>query len=185
MDDRRIIELFFSRKDSAITELSKQYAPMMLTICSNILQNQEDAKECFNSALLALWDTIPPQRPQSLSAYCARICRNTALTRYKKNKAEKRNDQKSVSLEEIGDILPSEQSIELTLERQELTKAIEEWLSGLEQKNRYLFIRKYWYMDDAKTLAQNTGLSTSAVYLRIDRMKKSLLTHLKTKGVLQ
>ena len=70
------------------------------------------------------------------------------------------------------------------METDELTRLLEEWLWSLDERNRYIFLRRYWYMEDVLAIAQSLQLSEAAVYLRIDRMKKKLKAYLKKKGVL-
>ena len=69
MDDKQIIALFFERSEQAITQLEMKYGPICKQIATNILKNEEDAKECVNDAFLAAWNTIPPQNPNPLLTY--------------------------------------------------------------------------------------------------------------------
>ena len=64
MDDKKIIELFFARDEKAISETEKKYGKLARYVASNILSSREDAEECVNDALLALWNSIPPDTPE-------------------------------------------------------------------------------------------------------------------------
>ena len=66
MDDDRIIELFFKRSEQAIVELSGKYGSICSRIAQNILNDQLDSEECVNDAYLVVWNSIPPQRPDSI-----------------------------------------------------------------------------------------------------------------------
>ena len=63
MEDREIIELFYERSEQAIVELSAKYGALCLRTASHMLNNRLDAEECVNDAYLAVWNTVPPQRP--------------------------------------------------------------------------------------------------------------------------
>ena len=63
MEDDKIIELFYERSEQAITELSDKYGAICNKIADNILNNRQDAEECVNDAYLAVWNTVPPQKP--------------------------------------------------------------------------------------------------------------------------
>ena len=101
MDDKKIIELFYERSEQAITELSKKYGLLCEKIADNILNNHLDAEECVNDAYLAVWNTIPPQNPDSLVSYVCRIVRNQAIKKYHENTALKRNSIYDTSLDEL------------------------------------------------------------------------------------
>lgn len=105
MEDDKIIELFFQRSEQAIEELSSKYGAVMKGISYNILQNRQDAEECVNDSCLGMWNAIPPTHPNPLYAFVCRVTRNTALVRYRYNKAAKRNGHYNVNLEEISNCL--------------------------------------------------------------------------------
>ncbi|MBD5082051.1 MAG: hypothetical protein HDT44_09865 [Ruminococcaceae bacterium] len=106
MDDMEITELFLQRKESAIKELSQKYGSYCKTVASNILKNPNDTEECLNDAYLAVWNSIPPQKPNSLGAYTAKIVRNKALDRVQRNSAQKRGGgEETLPIEELGDLV--------------------------------------------------------------------------------
>ncbi len=61
--DEKIIELFWSRDESAIREAEAKYRGFAHSVLYNLLSMKEDREECLNDALLALWNNIPPERP--------------------------------------------------------------------------------------------------------------------------
>ena len=93
--------MFFERSKQAINSLSLKYGNLCKSISYNILSNKEDAEECVNDVYLAVWNTIPPQRPDSLSAYISKITRNISLKKYRRNTADKRNNRYDISLDEL------------------------------------------------------------------------------------
>lgn len=48
MNDDRIVELYWKRNESAITETAAKYGNYLNRISYNILANREDALECVN-----------------------------------------------------------------------------------------------------------------------------------------
>jgi RNA polymerase sigma-70 factor (ECF subfamily) len=95
-----------------------------------------------------------------------------------------RDRANEVALEEVADFIADDEVSERVFEAHELTRMLEEWLWGLDERNRYIFLRRYWYMEDVTAIAQSLRLSEAAVYLRLDRMKKKLKAYLYKKGVL-
>ena len=90
MNDQEIIALFWARQESAISATADKYGRYCHSIAYNILYNHFDAEECVNDTYLGAWNSIPPQKPNNLSAYLGRITRNFALNRYKRNTVAKR-----------------------------------------------------------------------------------------------
>ena len=101
MEDQKIIDLFFQRSEDALAQTKEKYGDLCGWIACNMLSSPEDAEECVNDAMLALWNTIPPERPVMLGAYAARITRNLARNRLVYNKAQKRSEAVAVSLGEL------------------------------------------------------------------------------------
>ena len=90
MDDKRIVELFFERNENAIKETEKKYKRLLTYIAKNILVSDEDSEEIVNDAYLCAWSSIPPNKPNNLSAYLGKITRNLALDKLDKQNASKR-----------------------------------------------------------------------------------------------
>ena len=91
MNDKRIIELFFARDEEAIKETEKKYGKLCRYIAQNYLASREDAEECVNDTWLALWNSIPPDRPNDLRAYSVTILRRRAIDRTRSVNAWKRS----------------------------------------------------------------------------------------------
>ena len=69
MTDEEIINLFFERSEQAISELAKKHGSAVSSVALNILNDEEDAKECVNETWLGAWNSIPPNRPDPLRTY--------------------------------------------------------------------------------------------------------------------
>ena len=83
--DAQIIELFWQRDETALTEVENKYANYCFAIVWKILMNREDSEECVNNTWLAAWSTIPPKRPSILSNFLGRITRKFAISNLRKN----------------------------------------------------------------------------------------------------
>lgn len=69
MEDQGIIDLFFERSEQAITETDKKYGGYCYAIAYNILSSREDSEESVSDTYLTAWNTIPPRKPNILSAF--------------------------------------------------------------------------------------------------------------------
>jgi len=120
MEDAQIVELFFARSEDAISELDQKYGRLYHKLADNILKSAQDAEECVNDAYLSTWNAIPPQRPESLSAFVGTLVRRCSITRYRANTAMKRNSHYDVCMEEIEEFLASPRRTEEHCEAKEL-----------------------------------------------------------------
>ena len=183
MEDGKIIELFFNRSENAIVELSAKYGIISMNTAYNILGNHEDAEECVNDSYLGVWNAVPPKTPNPLLAFLLKIVRNISINRCIYNSRQKRNNQYYECIDELDYCIASNETIESQLEAEELTKSIEEFLDNLNKTNRLIFIRRYWYVDSYKTIAELTGLRENAVRMRLSRIRLELKKYLQGKGV--
>ena len=71
MEDREIINLYFSRDESAISATDSKYGALCRKIIKNILSSDHDAEECLNDLYLSIWNKIPPTVPDNLRNYYA------------------------------------------------------------------------------------------------------------------
>lgn len=183
MNDIQIIQSFWDRNESAIKELGIKYGKMLKSISFGILSNNEDSEECVNDTYVKVWDTIPPQKPNSLTAYLGRIVRNISINRWHENHAQKRDYNKNVHFSELSDCIPSQDSVEKEIETSELTSAIEKWLRHISLNDRVLFLRRYWFNDSLDKIAEELGTSPNKLAGRLFRLRQKLKSALETEGI--
>ncbi len=183
MEDERIIELFFERSEQAIGELSRKYGRLCLKVSENILGNAEDAEECVNDAYLALWNRIPPERPDPLASYLIRVVRNLSVKKYHANTAAKRNSRYDVALSELEESFPSVGSVEEEIEARETAGIIDGFLGSLNEPDRVLFVRRYYHGDSIEDLAKLFSTTKHNVSVRLSRIRKKLKQILLREGV--
>ncbi|MBR3988408.1 MAG: sigma-70 family RNA polymerase sigma factor [Clostridia bacterium] len=182
MEDAKIIELFFSRSEEAITETASKYGKLCLSIAGNILGNTEDSEECVNDTYLSLWNIIPPQRPSNLMAFICKITRNLSLKKLEHNLAKKRDTRITISLSELEEVLPDEAICD-KFDDEEIGRIISEFLKKEKFDSRNIFIRKYWYFDSVSSIAKRYKFSESKVKSLLFHTRNRLKKHLIKEGV--
>ncbi len=182
MDDKQIINLYFSRSEYAITETASKYGRLCYKIACNVLSDRHDLEECVNDTYLCLWNTIPPQRPNNLMAFIAKIVRNLSLKKLEYNRAKKRSSHFTVSLSELETTLP-DRSLQSPIEEQALGKMINEFLRGEKEEIRNVFIRRYYFYDDVKDIAKRYEFSETKVKSMLFHTRNKLKKFLIKKGV--
>ncbi|MBQ4312861.1 MAG: sigma-70 family RNA polymerase sigma factor [Clostridia bacterium] len=184
MDDKKIIDLYWSRDEQAIDETKQSYGAYCFAIADNILGNSEDAEECVNDALLRVWESVPPRRPERLQSYIGAITRNLALNVYKRYRREKRGGGMADAVfGELEGCIPDTQSIEQHSDSAHIAEVISAHLRRLPAEQRLVFVRRYWYFDSIADIAQRYGMSESKVTSVLYRVRKSLKSTLEKEGV--
>ncbi len=185
MEDREIIELYWRRDENAIAETAARYGPYCCAIARSVLGNDADAEECVNDVLAAAWNAMPPQRPDELRAFLARITRNLALKRLRNNNAKKRGGgETALALEELEEVIPAGTTLDEEIEARELARKLDEFLATLGVTERRVFLCRYWYFDDLRNIASRFGMGESRVKMMCARTRKKLLLYLQKEDLL-
>ena len=183
MKDSEIIELYFERNEEAIEKTSEKYGAYCKTVAENILKNPEDSEECLSSALFVLWNSIPPQKPENLKIFLAKITRNLALNTLKAKFAEKRGGKEGfAAFDELSECIPAGNSIEESFDAAELEKAINDFAKNLPEKERNIFIRRYFFFESPKKIGERYAFSENRVSVILHRIRKKLQKHLEKEG---
>jgi len=173
MEDNEIISLFLERSENAVRETKTQYGRLIRTTAMRILRCEADAEECENDVYMAVWNRIPPERPNSLKAFLLKITRNQALKRYEYLTAEKRNPNAAVSLEELGDCADSGGE-EIRFSDWELAELINKFLGSLNEETRKVFMLRYWGFLSIGEITERCGISKSKAESMLFRTRKKL-----------
>lgn len=183
MKDQQIIALYWSRSEMAISETANKYENYCHTIAFNILHDHEDSEECVNDTYLNAWNTIPPQHPGKLVAFLGKITRNLALNRWERYNTEKRGrGQVPLVLEELRECIPASENAEQIADELALVEILNRFIGSLPKDRRKIFMRRYWYVDTIKTIAQGCAMSESAVKMSLLRSRNELKGLLEKEG---
>lgn len=185
MEDKKIVDLYWKRSETAISETARKYGRYCRYIAFNILHNDEDSEECVNDTYLRAWNSIPPHRPSVLKTFLGKITRNLSLDKYEHFNAKKRNNgQMPLIFEEIQECLPASVDTENIIEEMALTDILNRFLSSLSLEQRKIFMRRYWYLSPIKEIATEYGISESKVKMSLFRSRNELKKMLEKEGVM-
>ena len=184
MDDSQILDLYFARSEQAILETDKKYGPYCYNIANHILSSPPDAEESVNDAYYASWKLIPPRRPQRFGTFLGKLTRNLSIDRWRKNTAAKRGGgENQLLLDELAECVAGSESPETDLLRKELTAALNRFLRGLPEKDRTVFLLRYYYAGTLPEIVKRTGLSANQVKYILQRTRKKLAESLQKEGL--
>jgi RNA polymerase sigma-70 factor (ECF subfamily) len=179
MEDKNIVTLYEQRSEKAIAETREKYGSYCSSIAYSILGSFEEAEECVSDTYLALWNAIPPAKPENFKAYCGKIIHNLALNRYRASKAQKRSSFTEV-LEELE--IPVLEGPEDALRCKELSAAISAFLRTLPPQKRRLFLLRYWHYLPISDISQETGLRPDKLSVELYRIRNKLKHYLEQEG---
>ena len=181
MEDSKIIALLWDRAEGAIDALAAKFGRRLQITAMNILGDPRDAEEAVSDTYLALWNAIPPERPDPLSSYIYKVGRNIALKLLRSRNAEKRSSNYALSLEELAEALPGS-TLEEHLDARELGRTIDSFLDTLPAEDRVLFVRRYWFGDSISQLAAQRGVTAGNTSVRLHRLRVKLKDYLNKEG---
>lgn len=183
MEDIRIIELYQNRSENAIAESDKKYGRYCFTVANNILGKKEDSEECVNDTWLRTWNVIPPQYPEKLKMFFAKITRNLSVNRLKNRNSLKRGaGETALALDELEECVPDRGGVENSFDEKLLTEMIDSFLRKLPQRERQLFLRRYFFTEPVSVIAERFGISENAASVSLHRTRAKLRTYLEKEG---
>ena len=157
--DSTIIDRLFARSEEGLALLQTHYGKLCHRIALNLLGSREDAEECVNDTYLAVWNTIPPNRPASLMAYVGKVTRNIAVSCLRKRGAKGRRCEGTVLLDELAECLPDTDSPD-PADDLTLREALQSFFDGLSEEDRAIMVRRYYDGEPTEAIAVSLGLRT-------------------------
>lgn len=174
MDDIKIIALLQRRDPQGLEAAMDKYRGLAWSIALSVLgrNSREDAVECVNSAFHDLWQSMPAYDGQraSLKGWVALLARRRAIDQLRKNLRRKQVRGSDIIL----DTLESPETCEDYLEREEVIRQFNEFVKGLSEPDKSIFVRRYFSLEAIPDIARRYNLSRGAVDSRLSRLRKAL-----------
>ena len=178
MNDEKIIELYWARSEEAIRESDAKYGAYCYAVAYNILSEERDSEECVSDTWLRAWGSIPPQRPNYLRQFFAKITRNLSIDRYRRQK----RINPCAPLDELAECVSGTDTIENALQQTALAESINRFLHKLPARECGIFLRRYFYAETVARIAAQYRVKESNVYMILSRTRKKLREHLLKEG---
>ncbi len=185
MEDSQIVALYLQRDERAISLSAETYGGYCRSIAMRILRNPEDAEECVNDTWLHAWNSIPPHQPEVLSAYLGKLTRWICLKKWRALRSQKRGGgEVDLAYEELSESIPDSRPFNDILTEKALAESLTRFLKVLPEKERRVFLRRYWFFESVAQISSSMGFSQSKVKTMLWRIRKKLMDHLKKEGFL-
>ena len=184
LTDDQIIDLYWSRNETAIEHTDIKYGKFLFRIAYNVLHDEYACEECQNDTYLGVWKAIPPTRPTVFQAFITKIMRRIAINKYREKTAKKSiSSEFTVSIDDLYNTLHSDINVENEYETRELGEIINNYVRALSKNNRYIFIGRFYMNDSVESIANQLNVSISSIYKSLKRIKKGLKILFEQKGI--
>lgn len=177
MQDEQILDLYFARDERAIAETERRYGAECKRLSMSILHSEADADECVNDTWLKAWNAIPPKRPTPFRAFLLRLTRNISINRFRYHHSECRDQNLTVALDELEACIPMPEE-----NSPELAEMLSEFLRTLSERDRLLFMGRYFHALTVEELARRVGMKANTVSVHLYRAREALRVYLAERG---
>ena len=188
MEDSLLLSLLFERSETALSEIARKYSSLYKSVLAGLLSDEGEIEECANDVLLAVWNAIPPARPDSLAAYLCAIARRTGIDRVRYRAREKRNAGYTVLLSELSDVVFEDETIanwEKREQEKEISRILSDFLRTLDGESEVFFVRRYFCLASVASLASRFGVSENYISVKLYRARKKLKAVLTKEGIIR
>lgn len=155
--------------EAALEWFIDKYTPYVGTIIYNVIggvMDLSDVEEVISDVFFAFWSNADKVRNSSVRSYLGSIARNRA-----KNKL--RGCGRDLSLEDDFLIIDAH-TPETQLEERELRERVRRAVLAMEQPDREIFLRHYYYCQPLAAISEEMGIRLPTVKTRLHRGREKL-----------
>lgn len=172
MNDTQIINGIRSRDEAAMACAMDKYARLLWSVAGTVLKNvasPEDIEECVADVFVYLWENpekFDPQRGR-LKSWLTVVARSQAVDKYRRLARES-----ALSLDDT--VLSQQLDLTEGLLAAEMRRALTAAVNALEEPDREIILRRYYYDQRPRDIAYALGLPVKQVENRLYRTKRRL-----------
>ena len=179
MTDEQLLREMRKGNQEALQQMIQRYHRYLTTIIGNILGSdgsREDIEELVQDTFYAVWNRAGEIRGP-LKPYLCTAARNRAKSHLRKNRPQ----FSGRDLVEVPDELSN---LEESAIRADLAQRVRAAIDRMRPRDREIFLRTYYYLQNSQEVAQEMGLSPNTVRSCLLRGRKVLQRTLGKKGIL-
>jgi RNA polymerase sigma-70 factor, ECF subfamily len=170
--ESELVHQLKKRDPIGLEQLMDLYGNPVLGLVTRVLSSacsREDIEECVSDAFVAAWHKIDEYDPGkgSLKTWLLILAKYKALD-YRRKRSVRPSTQ--VLSEEPPHFADTEHIVLMKEEKDELIHSIE----SLEELDRTIFYKRYFFYESLETIAASLGLTRKAVEGRLARSRKLL-----------
>ncbi len=175
ISDDALLALYVNGDQTAASELTQRIAPRVFGFCFRLMQNQAEAEDVAQEAMLRLWKMAPDWVPgqAQVSTWVFRVASNLCTDRLRR--------RASVGLDEAPDLTDDTPGVEAQMMARERATALDEALQKLPDRQRQAVVLRHIEGMANPDIAQILEISVEAVESLTARGKRALATALAGK----
>lgn len=179
MKDDRVIFAIRDRDGGMMDHVIGKYARLLWSVADGVLQSvgsEQDVEECVADAFIYLWEhpeTFDPQRGKLKSLLCI-VARSRAIDRCRQI-----TRRGTVPLEEA--VLSEGLGMQDALLKEETRRELLAAVNALEEPNREILLRRYYYEQKPREIAKALGMTVKQIDNSLYRSKQRLRQTLEQK----
>ncbi|MGG7176884.1 sigma-70 family RNA polymerase sigma factor [Clostridium paraputrificum] len=171
MEDSFVIGQLLAKDENGIDNFIKKYGRLVYGVLNKVLATSYDKSEIegvFYDVVLKIWNNIDCYDGEKgkFINFVISVAKYTAIDNMRKTKSRENLELK----EEILSEPVHEDEYSIVDKKEEFMKL----LIGLKDKDKDIFIRKYYLEQDAGKIAKDLGVSEEYIYTRLSRGRKKL-----------
>ena len=177
LEEKKMIRKLRCGSEEALAWFIRQYTPYVGAVVYRVIgssMSPADVEEVTADVFVALWSHAGDIRAQQVKGWLGTVARNTA-----KNK-----------LREMGQELPLDDDVllidaatpEAESEKREQLLTVRRAVLAMEEPDREIFLRHYYYYQTVERIAEEMALNSSTVKSRLHRGREKLRVTLQMKG---
>lgn len=177
MTDEKILKLLVNKEEKALYCIYSKYEKLLCYIISNIIGDRpEDIEECLNDTYFKVWKNAYKidLKKASLKTYLKYAARNTAINRIRDLSREEIQLEHGDSEELLRDYVSVTKGPEEHVIIDEEVELLKKVLEDLKPKEKELIIRKYFYIQSSKIIAQEMKMEVTTVDSYLSRLRKKI-----------
>ena len=183
MNDSEIVDLFLIKNENAIKECDQRYGTPLRSLGNRITCDVTATEECIDDTYMSAWQVIPPSDPRGyLFAFLCKIMRGKCIDVQRKRSREKRGNAITVLSDELSENARSDISTESEAMKNELTSLIEKFLLLQKEEARFIFVLRYFYMEEVKYISKRLLITEGKVKTVLKRTRDKLRLYLEAYG---
>lgn len=169
MTEAKALRLLQQGSTDALQWFIRKYTPYVSTVIYNIIGSSmsiSDTEEVTSDVFYALWENADKVKSGSVRGYLGGIARNKAKNKF-------REAGFAIPLDEelyISEDLPLEDQYM----EQELQVFVRQEVLQMTEPDREILLRYYYYYQPIARIAQEMGMSTANVKVRLYRARNTL-----------
>ena len=163
---------------AALEALMERYIPYVSAVVWNILRysmEAGDAEEVVSDVFLAAWEQADDLKSGAVKAWLGSVARHKAINKLRQRSQDLPLEENVLELPEDGP--------EGAMERQEEAELVRRAVDSLEEPDREVFLRHYYYAQTVREISESMDLKESTIKTKLRRGRVRLKEILTRWGV--